>query len=105
MRGIPTIDDMAALLRELCHRSPATCRRRLVGASRRGEPLELVSIGDGPQNALVFGGPHANEPAGFLTVRRLASVLCENAAERRGFTWHFIACVDPDGARLNEGWY
>ncbi|MEU7828651.1 MULTISPECIES: M14 family zinc carboxypeptidase [unclassified Nonomuraea] len=105
MRVIPTIDDMAALLRELCDRFPATCRRRLVGASRRGEPLELVSIGDGPQNALVFGGPHANEPAGFLTVLRLASVLCENAAERRGFTWHFIACVDPDGARLNEGWY
>ncbi|MBT2226972.1 M14 family zinc carboxypeptidase [Nonomuraea sp. NEAU-A123] len=105
MRVIPTIDDMAALLRELCDRFPATCRRRRIGASRRGEPLELVSIGDGRQNALVFGGPHANEPAGFLTVLRLASALCEDAAERHGFTWHFIACVDPDGARLNEGWY
>ncbi|MEU7852862.1 M14 family zinc carboxypeptidase [Nonomuraea sp. NPDC049141] len=105
MREIPTIDDMAALLRELCERFPAICRRRLIGASRKGEPLELVSIGDGRQNALVFGGPHANEPVGFLTVLRLASALCENAAERQGFTWHFIACVDPDGARLNEGWY
>ncbi len=62
----------------------------------------MVSIGNGPRNALVFAGPHPNEPIGFLTVLSLAEFVRENDL---GHTWHIIGCVDPDGARLNESWY
>ncbi|NRQ35505.1 hypothetical protein HII36_27280 [Nonomuraea sp. NN258] len=104
---------MSGGLRELCRRHPALCSIRPIGRSRAGEPLDLVSIGgDGGGggggargHALVVGGPHANEPAGLLTVLRLATLLCADPARRAGLTWHFIGCLDPDGARLNEGWY
>ncbi|MFC0115822.1 hypothetical protein [Kibdelosporangium aridum] len=75
---------------------------REVGTSRLGEPITMVSVGNGPRNALVFAGPHPNEPIGFLTVPRLAEVVRDNDF---GYTWHLIGCVDPDGARLNESWY
>lgn len=100
---IPTVDVVAAKLREICVLYPDLCSTRRIGYSRLGEPLDMLSIGDGREHALVIGGPHANEPVGFLTVLRLAKLLCEG--ERHGFTWHLIGCVDPDGARLNEGWY
>ncbi|CAM3992248.1 hypothetical protein KIPE111705_35080 [Kibdelosporangium persicum] len=75
---------------------------RQIGRSRLGEPITMVSIGNGPRSALVFAGPHPNEPIGFLTVPRLAESVTRDDL---GFTWHLIGCVDPDGARLNEGWY
>lgn len=88
-------------------RYPSLVRRRRVGTSRLGDPIDMVSIGSGSRDALVFAGPHPNEPAGFLTVPYLAELLCADAdlRERLDHTWHLIGCVDPDGARLNEGWY
>jgi hypothetical protein len=35
-------------------------------------------------------------------------MVCEDAAVREAFadwTWHIVPCVDPDGTRLNEGWF
>ncbi|SDM40717.1 M14 family metallopeptidase [Allokutzneria albata] len=65
----------------------------------------MAVIGDGPRSALVFGGPHPNEPVGALTVRELGRLLCSDEQLRSGLRWHLIPCVDPDGARLNEGWH
>lgn len=78
---------------------------RTYGMSRRGEPLLVTTIGTGERNALVFAGPHPDEPVGFLTIRALARVLTGEPARRAGMRWHLVPCVDPDGARLNEGWY
>ncbi|NUR83466.1 MAG: dehydrogenase [Nonomuraea sp.] len=100
---IPTVDVVTAKLREICALYPDLCSTETIGHSRSGEPLVMLTIGHGGEHALVIGGPHANEPVGFLTVLRLARLLCEG--ERHGLTWHLIGCVDPDGARLNEGWY
>lgn len=107
MRVVPTVNELSSSLRALCERYPNICRIRRIGLSRDGAPLELLSIGGGSRNALVIGGPHANEPAGFLTVLDLATMLCESPGLRAGlgFAWHFVACADPDGARLNEGWF
>jgi hypothetical protein len=67
----------------------------------------MLTVGQGPRNVLVVAGPHANEAAvGGATVLRLAGRL---AADRErgdddGTAWHFLLCIDPDGAALNEPW-
>nr|CEL16125.1 zinc carboxypeptidase family protein [Kibdelosporangium sp. MJ126-NF4]CTQ94051.1 zinc carboxypeptidase family protein [Kibdelosporangium sp. MJ126-NF4] len=93
--GFPGPDEVAARLAQ--HGTP-----QRIGTSRLGEPITMVTIGDGPKSALVFAGPHPNEPIGFLTVPHLAEHV---AKDDMGYTWHLIGCVDPDGARLNENWY
>ncbi|WP_281690448.1 M14 family zinc carboxypeptidase [Pseudonocardia thermophila] len=103
----PTVDEMQAELDRLAQRYPDLVRVRRIGTSRLGEPIRMATVGDGECDALVFGGPHANEPVGFLAVRELAWLLCaeDRLRERLGFRWHLVPCVDPDAARLNESWY
>ncbi|WP_281689866.1 M14 family zinc carboxypeptidase [Pseudonocardia thermophila] len=103
----PTVDEMQAELDRLAAARPDLVELRRIGTSRLGEPLRMASIGGGDRDALVVGGPHANEPIGFLAVRELGRLLCsdDRLRERLGFRWHLIPCVDPDAARLNEGWY
>ncbi|TKA13058.1 M14 family metallopeptidase [Actinacidiphila oryziradicis] len=78
-----------------------------IGTSRLGEPLRLLSIGTGSRDVLLLGGPHPNEPVGFLTVLETARIISEapELADGADCTWHFVPCIDPDAARLNEGWY
>ena len=104
---IPSMDGLFAAFRDLASRYPRLFRLRRIGASRLGEPLLMLSAGRGPRQALLVGGPHPNEPIGFLTLLQLAHRLAEDADLRdgMGYTWNLIPCIDPDGARLNEGWY
>lgn len=103
----PSVDVMHAELDAVAAAHPGLVRLRRVGTSRLGEPLRVLTVGDGPADAVVIGGPHPNEPVGALTVSALIELLCRDAALRAelGHRWHFIPCADPDGARLNEGWY
>jgi hypothetical protein len=105
--SFPTVDALHADLDALAATHPDLARTRTIGTSRLGEPLRLLTVGDGPANALVIGGPHPNEPIGFRTITALAELLCRDKELREGLglRWHFVACADPDGARLNEGWY
>lgn len=95
--------DMAQIARE--HRGIASHER--VGTSKLGEPIQMLTIGSGARNILLFACPHPNEPIGAMLVHHLARTLCDDAELRDGlgFTWNLIACVDPDGTRLNEGWF
>ncbi|ANZ35626.1 hypothetical protein BBK82_05570 [Lentzea guizhouensis] len=104
---ICTVDEVNAAVDELVAELPEVCRVRRVGASRRGEALRLLSVGHGARTALVIGCPHPNEPIGLLTVTHLARLVAETPELRDGigFSWHFIPCIDPDGTRLNEGWF
>ncbi|RCG25027.1 hypothetical protein DQ384_32270 [Sphaerisporangium album] len=103
----PSVDETHAELDELAARHPGLVSVRRIGTSRLGDPLRVLSVGEGPRDAVIIGGPHPNEPIGALTVGRLVRLLCEDASLRRelGYRWHLIPCADPDGARLNEGWY
>ncbi|WP_026411296.1 M14 family zinc carboxypeptidase [Actinomadura oligospora] len=105
--AFPSVDDLNAELDALVAAHPDLVQVRRIGTSRLGEPLRALTVGDGPADAVVIGGPHPNEPVGFLTVVALLDLLCQDAGLRAelGYRWHFIACVDPDGARLNEGWF
>lgn len=100
----PTWRELQDRIRDFATRFPALCRLAPVGSSRSGQALELLSIKGGPCEVLVIGGPHPNEPVGLATVLALAHQVIAQAELRATATWHILACSDPDGALLNEGW-
>jgi hypothetical protein len=102
-----TLDELTADLERIAGDHPEIASIRRVGTSTLGEPIRMLSIGSGANNALLFACPHPNEPIGAMMVHHLAHLLCRDAELRDGFdyTWHLIGCVDPDGTRLNEGWF
>ncbi|MYZ39947.1 M14 family zinc carboxypeptidase [Streptomyces sp. MnatMP-M17] len=102
----PTVDELTSGAAALAAAHPDRVVLRCIGTSRAGEPIRLMSVGRGSRHALVVAGPHANEPVGGLTVLRLARYLLRPGRPAR-FTdtaWHFVLCLDPDGARRNERW-
>jgi hypothetical protein len=104
---IPSVDGLLDSFRELAQQHPRLFRLSEIGTARLGEPLLMLSAGTGSRQALMVGGPHPNEPIGFLTLLQFARLLAEDADLRDGlgYTWNLIPCIDPVGARLNEGWY
>jgi hypothetical protein len=42
-----------------------------------------------------------------MTLEYLSGRLAEDDGlmEELGYTWYIVKCIDPDGARLNEGWF
>ena len=105
----PTVDEMAAFATTLANEHPDRVSLREVGRSRAGDPIQLLTIRpDGPSgDLLVIGQPHPNEPIGMATIKLLCQRLLANpdALHATGINWHFIPCADPDGTRLNEGWF
>ena len=104
----PFVDELVGQARRLAESYPEVASIARVGSSRLGEPIEALRVtGDGPLEALVFGGVHPNEPIGGLTALHLAESLCTDPELRHGlgYSWTVIPCIDPDGMRLNEGWF
>ncbi|RWZ51552.1 peptidase M14 [Labedella phragmitis] len=103
----PPIDELLAAVDLLAAGSEGRLVKRRIGTSRLGEPLNEYVIGSGSRHALVVGGVHPNEPIGFHTARVLAEHLLAEPEffARFDTTWHIVPCIDPDGARLNEGWF
>jgi hypothetical protein len=56
---------------------------------------------------VIVGCPHPNEPIGGLSLDWLSQELVTNDKLRDELdaTWYLIKCIDPDGTRLNEGWF
>lgn len=102
-----TVDELLAAFERLAGDYPDIARLRRVGTSKLGEPIPMLSIGSGARNMLMFGCPHPNEPIGAMLIHHLTELLCTDAdlRDRYDYTWHFISTVDPDGTRLNEGWF
>jgi hypothetical protein len=102
-----TIDELNASTHQLHAEYPDLTELRVVGETRKGDPIELLTVKGGEQQAFIFGGPHPNEPIGTMTIEYLTRRLCEDENLRRelGYTWHFIKSIDSDGMRLNEGWF
>jgi hypothetical protein len=103
----PTTGEVTAGARALALGYPGICRLGEVGRSRAGRPLLMLTVGHGERNVLVVAGPHANEAAvGGATALRLAHTIARRRADGDddGSSWHFLLCIDPDGAALNEPW-
>ena len=105
--AFPLVDELVDQLGELASRHSDVASISRVGTSRLGEPIPALRLEGGPREALVFGGVHPNEPIGGLTALHLARTLCTTAElrHRLGYSWTIVPCIDPDGMRLNEGWF
>lgn len=77
-----------------------------VGKSVAGVPIHYVRYGEGSIRALFVGFQHCMEPMNGLTIYSLIDLLQRGslALASQGIEWHFVPCIDPDGAILNEGW-
>ncbi len=99
-------DELEAELVAIATEYPGVATRIRVGTSRLGDAIHALRIGSAERHALVFALPHPNEPVGGLTAVHLARQLCADPEllERLGLTFTIVACIDPDGLRLNEDW-
>ncbi len=91
-----------ALAREF----PSTVEIIRAGASKEKRAINALRIGKGSHNILLYGFPNPEEPLGGLLIDYLSEVLVSNEKflKEMDCTWYLIKCVDPDGARLNEGY-
>jgi hypothetical protein len=101
-----TVDELDATTDELACSNPEVVRVVDIGRSTDGHPIRMLRIGHGEQQLLFFACPHPNEPTGAMALEVLAKLLVASD-ELRGsrYTWNLIKCIDPDGTRLNEGWF
>lgn len=112
LAGIPdyqvffTVDELNARLEDVSkgHRD---VKKIVLGHSRRGSPIYALEIGHGPRTGFIFGAPHPNEPIGTMMLDFFVTKLVKDRAFREwtGLRWVIIPCADPDGMRLNEGWF
>jgi hypothetical protein len=102
-----TVDELKASTHQLANRHPNAVEILPIGHSRQGDPIEAIKIGNGPGKALLFAMPHPNEPIGSMMLEHWSLRLAEEDVLREslGYTWYLVKCIDPDGTRLNEGWF
>ncbi len=101
-----TVDELNASSEKLAQEYPSRVEMSEIGESRKGEKIGALRIGEGRRRALLFGFPHPNEPIGSMTLEYLSWRLVEDRSlDKLDFTWYVVKCADPDGARLNEGWF
>jgi hypothetical protein len=100
-----SLDDLYAQLRRLADAHPDRIALFPYGQSRAGEPLHALRVGTGPRRILAYAFPQPDEPLGALVVLHLLERLLEDESLCRPATWTLLPCVDPDGARRNEGWF
>jgi len=107
--AFPTVDEMTAFTQRLAAEHPDRVTVREIGRSRAGDPIQLLSIvAPGARGrAFVIGQPHPNEPIGMATIMAMTQGLLRHPdlLEQYGVDWHFVPVADPDGTRLNEGWF
>jgi hypothetical protein len=111
LRELPHFDSFCSVgtlqaLAEDLRRDTATCTVAVAGLSRNGLPIHHIRCGRGSLKALFVGFPHCDEPIGGLTTYGLITLLRQRNHELAAadVEWHIVPCIDPDGARLNEGW-
>lgn len=96
-----TVNELDKSLFNLCRRKEIL----LLGKSNKGHKIYCAKLGKGEENALIFGFPHPNEPIGSLTCLSLIKLIKSHKDLQEVYTWYIVPCADPDGAKLNEGWF
>ena len=101
-----SVDKLNVSSEKLAQEHPDKVKIFKIGASRNLEDIKALRIGKCKKTALLFGFPHPNEPIGSMTLEYLAERVVEDSTlDKLDFTWFIVKCADPDGARLNEGWF
>ena len=101
-----TVDELDASSEKLARKYPDKVKLFRIGKSRNNETINALKIGKGKKTALLFGFPHPNEPIGSMMLEYLSSRLVEDKTlDKLDYTWYIVKCADPDGAKLNEGWF
>jgi hypothetical protein len=98
-------DGLAAAFEELRASSAGLFRWFVYGRSRKGEELWGVEAGEGNLVLLAYAFPQPDEPLGGVVLLEFARRLTEEPRRAVGVRWVLLPCVDPDGARENEGWF
>jgi len=102
-----TVDELDQRTHDLAERYPDKVSVTVEGHSRERHPIRVLRIGNGKRNALFYACPHPNEPIGSVMADHLAELLCtdDELLAQLDTTFHIIKCIDPDGTKLNEGWF
>lgn len=102
-----TMEEMDKSTLALAEKYPDVISVKNLGASRKGHPIYCIKIDGGEKTALAFASPHPNEPIGSTMLEFLTEKLASDKEFRDGlgYTWYCIKSVDPDGTKLNEGWF
>ncbi|HWR60149.1 MAG TPA: M14 family zinc carboxypeptidase [Clostridia bacterium] len=102
-----SVEEMDASSRELAEKYPDIVEIFEAGQSEKGRSIYCLKIGNGLQNAFLYGCPHPNEPIGAMMLEYFSACLAgdEGLRNELGYTWYIIKCCDPDGTMLNEGWF
>lgn len=102
-----TVDEMDANSKKLAEDYPDVVDIFEIGKTRDNHPLYCLKIGEGSNNALMFGLPHPNEPIGAMMLEYFTKELATNEAlrEKYDYTWYIIKAWDADGTKLNEDWF
>lgn len=102
-----TVEEMDENSKQLAEEYPDIVDLFEMGRTREDHPLYCLKIGNGSNNALMFGCPHPNEPIGAMLLEYFTRELAENSALREGldYTWYIVKSWDADGTKLNEKWF
>jgi len=102
-----TVDELNESSERLADEYPDKVKYFDIGTARNGETIKALKIGEGKLNALIYGFVHPNEPVGSMMIEYFSRKLAQDDELRRdlGFTWYLVKCIDPEGARMNEGWF
>lgn len=102
-----TVDELNERALQLAETYPDVISTKVIGMSEKGYPIRAMIAGKGKQNALCFACPHPNEPIGAMMLITLGELFAKHPEilAETDFTWYLIPCVDPDGTKLNEGWF
>jgi len=99
-------DELEESSRSLAREYPSIVELQGAGESQEGRPISVLRIGKGRHNILLYGFPNPEEPLGGLVIDFLARELASNEdfLRKMDCTWYLIKCIDPDGAKLTEGY-
>ena len=108
----PTGPEITARLRELKRRLPQLVKVRTLATTKRGNPVEAVTITDPgtphsqKQHVLVLAGRHGNEESGRMQALALMDWLVTRAAAEtlRKQKVVIMPNVNPDAAEIDSYW-
>ena len=76
---------------------PQLVSEEILGYSVENRPIELITLGNGPDTVLIMATIHGNEDAGTPLVQRLLEHLKMRPNILRGRTVYIIPVANPDG--------